>query len=382
MEIQKELEQLFKWFHQHPELSYQEFETTERIRELLEKYGIDIINLPLETGLVASIQGSKGAGPTIALRADIDALPVHEETELEWKSEREGVMHACGHDFHTTTLIGVAILLHQNRSTFSGTVKLVFQPAEESSIGALKIIETGVLDDVEVIHGIHVTGEFPMGTVSVREGEMTGAVDRFKIHLKGIGSHAAKPELSKDPIVAVGALIQSLQTIVSRNSDPFQSSLLSLTHVQAGSTWNVIPERATVEGTIRTLKASERKLFKQRFYDIVSHIAMAYNVDYSIDWIKGPPATRNHPKWVEVISEIAKQAGLNVEVPKQNLGGEDFAFYQEKIPGVYWQIGTGITYPNHHPKFQVSPEPLSKASEIYTQLALQTLKILRGEKDD
>ena len=199
--LQKELEYQFEWFHRNPELSYEEYETTKRIKTLLQEHDIEVLDLPLKTGLVAVIRGGY-PGKVIALRSDIDALPVNEETTLSYKSEIEGKMHACGHDFHLTTIYGVALLLNENAAQLHGTVKLLFQPAEESSLGALKIIETGVLDDVNAIFGIHSTSQFEVGTIGIKAGTISAAVDRFKINLKGFGSHAAHPQMAKDPIVA------------------------------------------------------------------------------------------------------------------------------------------------------------------------------------
>ena len=219
-DLQEILEKEFKWFHENPELSFEEYETTKRIKEILKRENIEILDIPLKTGVVAIVRG-KEEGPVIAVRGDIDALPIQEETDLSYKSRVKGKMHACGHDYHLTSIIGTAILLRDNADKIKGTVKLIFQPAEEIFLGALHIIESGVLDDVNLIFGIHCTREFPLGTVGIRKGSVSAAVDRFKIELKGFGTHAAHPELGKDPIVAGSTLVNSLQTIISRNINPF-----------------------------------------------------------------------------------------------------------------------------------------------------------------
>lgn len=374
--LQEHLEEEFKWFHKHPELSYQEFETTKRLKTLLTDHHVEVLDLPLETGLVAIIRG-KQEGATIALRSDIDALPVNEETDLEWKSIHEGKMHACGHDFHLTTIYGTALLLNERKEKLKGTVKLIFQPAEESSLGALKIIETGVLDDVDAIFGLHSSSEFEVGTLGIKEGAVSAAVDRFEIKLKGFGTHAAHPQEGKDPIVAIAALIQSLQTIVSRNIDPFTNGLLSVTHVEAGNTWNVIPETGLIEGTVRTLTKEDRVLFEKRIKEISKGIALAYDVDVDVNWIAGPPATLNDSYWSDFASEVARKEGIPVKKPSSTLGGEDFAFYLEKIKGTFIKIGTGKTYPNHHPKFKVDPKALSQAATYFTQLAVEALNQIK-----
>ena len=378
--LQIELETQFKWFHAHPELSYQEYETTLRIKKLLKEHDIEILDLPLNTGLVAIIRG-KYPGPVIALRSDIDALPVDEETDLQWRSKSEGKMHACGHDFHLTTIYGTALLLKKQEENIHGTVKLIFQPAEESSLGALKIIESKALDDVEAIFGIHSSSVFPVGTLGIKSGSITAAVDRFEIKLKGFGTHAAHPQQGKDPIVALGALINAIQTIVSRNTDPLSSGVVSITHVEAGKTWNVIPETAFLEGTIRTLELNDRKLYEERLREIVEYIGKAYQIDTEVKWIAGPGAVINDKEWSDFAKEVAKEDDINVASSAVSLGGEDFAFYLEKIKGTFIQIGTGETYPNHHPKFQVDPKALSLAAEYMSQLAVKALlKIEAGEE--
>ena len=378
-QFQKELETEFQWFHRHPELSYEEYETTKRIRSLLEANGTEILNLPLDTGLVAVVRGDN-PGPTVALRSDIDGLPVTEETELAWRSTQEGKMHACGHDFHITALYGAACLLEKRKHELCGTVRLIFQPAEESSLGALKIIQSGALEDVDAIFGIHSSSEFPVGTVGIRKGSVTAAVDRFEITIQGFGTHAAHPHEGKDPIVAASALVGTLQTIISRNIDPFSEALLSVTHISAGNTWNVIPERAFLEGTVRTLRTSDRKIIENRLKEAAEYTAKAYGMEAEVRWTAGPPATQNDAKWTEFAIKRAQKTGLKVETTTPSLGGEDFAFYPEKIKGVFVQIGTGKTYPSHHPKFQVDPAALGGAAEYLSVLGEDALSEIINER--
>ncbi len=377
------LQKEFEWFHEHPELSYEEVETTKHLRRLLEEQGIEILELPLKTGLTAIIRG-KYPGPVIAIRSDIDALPVEEDTQLAWSSREKGTMQACGHDFHMTALYGAAILLKEKEAELHGTIKLIFQPAEESSLGALEILRTGVLSDVEAIFGIHSSSEFPVGTLGIREGSVTAAVDRFELEIQGFGTHAAHPHQGKDPVVAASALVGTLQTIVSRNLDPFSAGLISVTHISAGNTWNVIPENAFLEGTVRTLKEEDRVLIERRLKEASEYTAKAYGMEASVRWIAGPPATKNDKRWVEFARRTAAQTGLETAVTTPSLGGEDFAFYQENTEGVFIQVGTGRTYPNHHPKFQVDPKALQSTAEylsVFGENAL--LEILkRGEKHD
>jgi len=346
-DLQEILEKEFKWFHENPELSFEEYETTKRIKKILKRENIEILDIPLKTGVVAIVRG-KEEGPVIAVRGDIDALPIQEETDLSYKSRVKGKMHACGHDYHLTSIIGTAILLRDNADKIKGTVKLIFQPAEEIFSGALHIIESGVLDDVSLIFGIHCTREFPLGTVGIRKGSVSAAVDRFKIELKGFGTHAAYPELGKDPIVAGSTLVNSLQTIISRNINPFSVGLISVTHFSSGNTWNVIPEAAFIEGTVRTLDKNQRKFIKERIYDVAKY--------------------------------IAEKRNLIVEPSVKTLGGEDFAFYQEKIKGVFVHIGTDKSYPNHHPKFKINPEALLLTSGFLAELILEAGEELNERK--
>jgi len=381
LKLENELIDIFKWFHRHPELSYEEFETTKHIKELLQIANIEVLNLPLETGLVAQIKG-KNKGPVVAIRCDIDALQINEETELDYKSIYKDKMHACGHDFHITSVLGAAFILKEHENELSGTIKLLFQPAEESSLGALKVIESFVLDDVDAIFGLHSSPNVPVGTVGIKEGSVTAAVDKFEIEIKGKGCHAASPNEGTDPIVIAAQLISSIQSIVSRNLDPFSQGLVSVTHITSGNTWNVIPSTAFLEGTVRTLDKDIRKLIPERLEELSINIAKAFRATANFRWFEGPPATNNDVKWAEFSSRVAKENNLIVEKPRETLGGEDFAFYQENIKGVFIKIGTGESCPLHHPKFKVETKALVCASTYLADLAKKALEQLNDEKGE
>lgn len=377
-EIKTLVEQVFRHFHEHPELSYQEFETTACLRKELERAGITILDTGLKTGLVASI--GDGAGPVIALRGDIDGLPIQEETDLPYKSQEAGRMHACGHDFHAAAVLGAALLLKEKEKVLGGTVKVIFQPAEEAPGGARTVLETGVMDDVQAVFGIHIIGNVPVGTYAIRSGAVTAAVDTFKITFRGKGSHGAHPDRGLDPVVAAANFVGAVQTIVSRNSDPFAANLVSVTHIQGGNTWNVIPETAFVEGTVRTMTKADRELVESHLRVMADHIAQAYGERADVEWIPGPPATWNDPAWSDFSARIAAEQGIRVVPAPSNLGGEDFAYFLEKIPGAYIQIGVGNTYSNHHPKFQLDPAALYPASEYLVRLAGAALdKLQKGQ---
>lgn len=365
----------FEWLHAHPELPYEEFETTAYIRAALEEAGVEILPYPLATGLVAQVVGDP-AGPVVALRADIDALPVQEECDLPYKSLTPGKMHACGHDMHTAALLQAARILQLNRQELAGTVRLVFQPAEESGVGAVKILETPALDDVQLIFGLHTAPNYPVGTYGFRPGAVTASVDRFAITLKGRGVHAAYPEKGIDPLVAAAALVQSLQTVVSRNVHPEQAAVLSITHLEAGKTWNVIPETAFLEGTIRTLSKEARALIPARMQAITEGVAAAYGctADFRCEYCS--PATDNHPEWCAFAAEVARAQGFTVEQDPTSMLGEDFALFQEKVPGVYLHAGIGLTAPNHNPKFCVDQACLESAAEYNAALAAAALRKL------
>lgn len=372
------LEETFEWFHKNPELSNEEVETTHHIRKLLEKRNIEILDLPLKTGLVGIIRGKKEK-PVVTLRCDIDALPIQEETELAYKSIVPHKMHACGHDFHMTSLLGAAYLLKEREKELEGTVKLLFQPAEETTHGAEPVIATGVLDDADVIFGLHAFPNIKAGSVGVIAGSVTAAVDRFLIDVEGVGCHAAHPHEGIDPIVVCCQLVHALQTIISRNIDPFDPALISVTSIQGGNTWNVIPSSARLEGTVRTLNRDTRALIHQRMKEISENVGKAFNASVTFQWFPGPPATDNDKVWVDFVKHVAGEEGLELVTVRPTLIGEDFAFYQEKIKGVFISAGIGDSYPLHHPRFTVDKSALIVGSKLLNAIARKALIALSKE---
>ena len=371
--LEEELIGLFHEFHRHPELSNEEFETTKKIKELLGQVDIEVLDLPLKTGLVAQVKGNPN-GPVVAIRCDIDALPIIEETGLSYKSLSNGKMHACGHDFHTAVVLGAAYLVKKYQGSLIGTVKFIFQPGEESGDGAQKILATGVLDDVDAIFGIHNVSDYEVGVMGLKEGAMTAAVDRFEIKITGVGSHAAKPEKSVDPIIISTNIINALQTIVSRNISPTDKALLSVTHVESGNTWNVIPETAYIEGTVRTLDEHTRELIPERMKALVEGIAKSYGGNAELIWHSGSPATKNDEEWTNFASKLGRIMGYDVKRITMGLEGEDFAYYQKEIPGVFIVVGTGISEAHHHPEYTVDEKAIIKCSRYFARLAESALK--------
>ncbi len=361
------LEEQFKHFHRHPELSAQEYETTARLKSILTAAGIEIMDLPLETGLVAVI--GSGDGPTVALRSDIDALPIQEETMLEYASERDLCMHACGHDFHTTAVLGAALYLKKREADLKGRVKLIFQAAEEINRGAMQVLESTALDDVSMIFGIHSSPALENGSLGIRSGAVTAAVDRFAIKITGRGGHAAMPNQSLDPITTAAALVMNAQTIVSRRISPFHSAVLSFTHIEAGQTWNIIPESAFLEGTVRTHDPEDRKNIKDRLYEMTKLTASAQGLTGEFNWEAGPPAVINEEEAASFAAAIAKKSGFRVRDPEDSMIGEDFAYYLERIPGCFIMVGTGLSYALHNPKFKVDPKALRPTASYLAELA-------------
>ena len=359
--------------HEHPELSYEEFETTKAIKNWLEEKNITIINSNLETGVIAEISGNN-SGPLIAIRADIDALPIQEETNLPYASKIHGRMHACGHDFHTAAIIGAAYLLKEKESSLSGTVRFIFQPAEESSNGACKVIEAGHLHGVQAIFGMHNKPDLPVGTIGIKDGPLMAGVDRFEIEIHGVGTHAAVPDAGVDPIVASSQIVMALQTIVSRNISSSHNAVVSVTNIHSGNTWNVIPEKATLEGTVRTFQTETREKIPALMKRIIQGISDALGVKTEFRFYAGPPAVHNDTSLTNLSTQVAENMDLNIISPTPSMAGEDFSFYQQEIPGSFVFMGTSGTHEWHHPAFTVDERALPISAEYFALLAEKALK--------
>ncbi|WP_405081354.1 M20 peptidase aminoacylase family protein [Pectobacterium versatile] len=361
--------------HRHPELSNQEFETTKKIRAVLEKEGIRILDLPLKTGLVAEVGGLQ-EGPLVVVRSDIDALPIEEESGVEFTSLNKGVMHACGHDFHSSAALGAAILLKKIEPELKGTVRILFQAAEETGLGAPEAIAVGALDNAVAIFGIHNDPTLPVGVIGGKDGALTAGVDRFEIKIAAKGCHAAKPHEGNDPIIILGQLISAVQTIISRTVSSDNNAVVSITQVHSGSTWNVIPDTAYVEGTVRTFNQAARDLIEQRFRQIVAGIASTFGAEIEFLWHAGPPSVINTPEWVEFALNVASDEGFEARRVEASPIGEDFAFYQQKLPGTFMMVGSGGPYALHHPKFRVDDSALFPTAHYLYQVAKQSLEQL------
>ncbi len=371
--LEQKLTGFFEELHMHPELSYEEYETTERIKRELAAAGIEILQIPLKTGVTAIVRGAK-PGKTYGLRCDIDALPIEEETDLPYKSKTPGKMHACGHDFHTAAVFGAALLLQERKEELQGTVKILFQPAEESSHGAETVLETGVLSDVTAIFGLHTAAYLPVGTLGIRAGSVMAAVDRFELNITGTGCHGGHPDEGVDTILVAASVIQAFQSIVGRNLNPFHTGVVSVTRINGGNTWNVIPDKVELEGTVRSMEKDDRIFIERRMREIAEHTAAAYGANAELLWYPGPPATVNEKAWSAFAQKVAEERGFEVVPQRNSTGGEDFAFYLEKIPGCFINVGTGVGYPNHHPKFYADEAALTPAAEYLEKLLVEALR--------
>ena len=371
--LEQKLTGFFEELHMHPELSYEEYETTERIKRELAAAGIEILQIPLKTGVTAIVRGAK-PGKTYGLRCDIDALPIAEETDLPYKSKTPGKMHACGHDFHTAAVFGAALLLQERKEELQGTVKILFQPAEESSHGAETVLETGVFSDVTAIFGLHTAAYLPVGTLGIRAGSVMAAVDRFELNITGTGCHGGHPDEGVDTILVAASVIQAFQSIVGRNLNPFHTGVVSVTRINGGNTWNVIPDKVELEGTVRSMEKDDRIFIEKRMREIAEHTAAAYGANAELLWYPGPPATVNEKAWSAFAQKVAEESGFEVVPQRNSTGGEDFAFYLEKIPGCFINVGTGVGYPNHHPKFYADEAALTPAAEYLGKLLVEALR--------
>lgn len=332
----EELTEIRHYLHQHPELSGQEYQTTAFLKDRLEGLGIRVLESGLTTGLIAEI----GSGhPVVALRADIDALPILEQTSLPYQSQNPGVMHACGHDFHQTSLLGAASLLKEKEDQLDGTIRLIFQPAEEISEGATEVLATGLLEDVQGIIGFHNMPQLKAGQLALNAGAMMAGVEKFKVTVTGVSSHAARPDLGADTVTAVTTMVQNLQLLISRTVSPFETAVLSITHLDVGSTWNVLPKSGYFEGTIRSFNPSLQRELKERFISIIRYTAKSLEVDVTFEWGVTPPVTFNDEELTQLVWDTSQ--GLAEVIPAHpSTAGEDFAFYQERIPGVFAFIGS------------------------------------------
>lgn len=368
----QQLVDIRRHLHENPELSHEEYETTASIRGWLTEAGIRIADYPLKTGVVAEIGGFNG-GPIVAVRADIDALPIQEETGLPFASRVPGKMHACGHDFHTAAVLGAALLLKKKERELKGTVRFLFQPAEEKAKGAGEVIASGALAGVRAIFGLHNKPDLPVGTIGIKAGPIMAAADGFIVEVEGRGSHAAVPEAGIDPIVTSAHIIAALQSIVSRNVGALDSAVVSVTRLNGGTAWNVIADKAVFDGTLRTFDERVRTKVRGRFEQIVAGVSGAFGASSKVNWLQGPPAVVNDAEWAAQGARTAESLGLTVVEPTPSPAGEDFAFYLQQTPGLFVFLGTSGPKEWHHPAFDVDEQALPIGASFFAALAVDAL---------
>ncbi|MHC5228742.1 amidohydrolase [Enterococcus sp. LJL99] len=369
-----------RYLHRHPELSFEEVETAKYIKQVLAEFPNLEVKTLTENSVIAILKGSK-PGKTIALRGDIDALPIIEESDVEFPSENPGVMHACGHDTHTAMLLGAVKTLTGMQDKIAGTVKFIFQPAEEEPPGGAKLlVEAGVMDDVDMVFGLHIAPNIPTGMIGTRKGALTAASDVFTLKIQGKGSHGSTPELAIDPILIGVEVINNLNHIVSRNVSPFSNVVISIGEFNAGKKANVIPDTAQIQGTVRTNDKEVRMFVKKRIEETIAGICEVYGASYELDYLLGYSQVLNDNHATDIVNEVAeKVVGKQrmFESP-QMMGGEDFSAYTDVKPGSFFILGGGTAaegcgYMNHHPKFKIMEECFKVGAAMHTQIVLDIL---------
>jgi amidohydrolase len=367
--------------HRYPEVSGEETETSRKIQEKLDQYGIPFETGFAGTGVLGIIKGAL-PGKTVALRADIDALPIVERSQEEFSSKIDGKMHACGHDAHTAMLLGAGIELNKKKHSLEGTVLLVFQPSEENAPvgGAQTMMEDGVFDTYtpDVIIGQHVWPDLPVGQVGVRPGPMMGNSDRFKVVVKGSGGHASMPHQTVDAIIVANQMITALQSIVSRNVDPVSPAVLTIGKIEGGYRYNVVADEVTFEGTVRTFTDETKVVIKKRFHSILEGVADSMDARVKIDYWDGYPATVNTPEWADHIKSTAQNLLGEEGAPEisPSMGGEDFARYLLKYPGAFYWLGTSVgdgQKPLHDPEFRLNENAIPLGIALMMQTAIDAL---------
>ena len=369
-------------FHQNPELSLEEFETTKKIVNELEKMSIEVSTFKDGlTGCIGTIKGAK-EGKTLLLRADIDALSVHEKTNLEFASRVDGKMHACGHDCHAAMLLGVAKILSEMKDKFSGNIKLFFQAAEEIGLGAKLSIEQGVMDNVDACYGVHVTPRFESPKINMQYGERMAATDVFKLTVEGTSSHGSSPHLGHDAIVASAAIITTLQTIVSRINNPLKPAVVTIGTIKGGQRFNIIANEVIMEGNVRTFDEIFRKEIETHIREIAESVAKAHSCTAKLEYRYGTGVVLNKDKNLVDIAQnaVKKLYGEDSLVEMEKItGGEDFSLLMEKAPGIFGYIGTkntkvpGSEKINHHECFTVDEDALIRGTAVAVQFALDYL---------
>jgi hippurate hydrolase len=360
--------------HSHPELLYDVPRTAKFVADRLRAFGCDEVETSVgKSGVVGVIRGRESAGDrVIGLRADMDALPIQEQSNLPHRSKIEGKMHACGHDGHTAMLLGAARYLAETRN-FAGTAVVIFQPAEEGGAGAKAMLDDGLMErfGIREVYGMHNWPTLPVGAFASRKGPLMAAADKFTIRVEGKGGHAAAPHTCHDPLLAAASMVTALQSIVSRNVDPLDACVVSVTRFEAGTTFNIIPQTAELLGTVRTLAEATRDLAERRVGEIVAGVAAAHGVSATLDFTRNYPSTRNHSEQTDFALEAARRVAadgrVNAEAPPV-MGAEDFSFMLQARPGAFIFIGNGDSAGLHHPAYDFNDDAIPYGMSYWVEL--------------
>ncbi len=380
--LQDETVAMRRDFHQHPETAFEEVRTSGIIAEKLGDLGLIVRSKLGKTGVVGILDSGR-PGRTVLVRADIDALPVHEARDTPYRSQTDGKMHACGHDGHTAVALSTAKLLSQRKDTLSGKLVFIFQPAEEIVRGAEAMLRDGALEGLspDASIGLHLSSDHPTGTVAVRAGPAMAATDSFRFVIHGKGGHAAKPQETIDPVVIAASVITVLQTLVSRETDPTEQAVISITSVHGGTAYNIIPEEVELKGTLRTFKPEIRALLRERILAVSQAVAGAMRSKLTAQWNEGSPAVVNDAARTERVRSIAREVlgADRVVEPNPTMGGDDMALWLQRAPGCYFFLGArdegrGIDKPHHHPEFDIDEAALPLAVELLSRGALDFLE--------
>lgn len=375
--IAAEVIALRREFHQYPELGFLEVETGKKVAEYLKKLGLKVQTEVAKTGVVGILEGGR-PGPVLAFRADMDALPITEKTGLQYASKSPGKMHACGHDNHMAILLGTAHLLSLLKTELRGTIKFIFQPAEEGPGGALPMIEAGVLKDpdVEAIFGLHVWPICQPGQIGLGYGAIMAAPDKFELKIIGQGGHGSAPQETVDAITVAAQVVNGLQHITSRQISPTQPVVVTIGTINGGYRHNVIADQVKMTGTVRTLSPEVRAMIPERMEEIIGGITAAFGAEYELEYLKQYPAVVNHQKMAEYVERVGSQLlgddGVQI-ISDPVMGGEDFAYYLQRVPGAFFFLGSNsgveTNYPLHHPQFNIDERALIYGVKMLSNLA-------------
>lgn len=373
--IQEDIIAIRRDIHQHPELGFEVHRTAALVADQLASYGLSPRTGIGRTGVVADLKGAL-PGRTIALRADMDALPIQETGDVPYRSVNAGKMHACGHDGHTAMLLGAARVLADMRQNLAGSIRFIFQPAEEGEGGAQLMIEDGCLEDVDAIYGLHLWNYQAYGEIGIKAGPILASADTFTISLKGIGGHGAAPQGTVDCIVAAGHLITALQTIVSRNTNPLESTVVTIGKIAGGHNFNVIADSVELFGTARAYTEANRQLIKRRLKDITAGIGEAFGAEITLNYQDGyPPTLNDQGAYEKALAAGRKIVGDKAGMPYMSMGGEDFSFYAQKVPGCFMFIGSAPpdqklrSVPHHCSHFNIDERALLVGASVFLELA-------------